>query len=76
MGDIQTVLETRAIRRLRFGVGHPGQGGQAVVDYVLSPFPEEEEALLDEAIERAADAVEGVARDGFEPTMGTFNART
>ena len=76
MGDIQTVLETRGIPRLRFGVGHPGQGGQAVVDYVLSPFPEEEEALLDEAIERAADAVEGIAADGFEAAMGRFNARS
>ena len=36
MGDIQAVLGTKAIRRLRFGVGHPGKGGPPVVDYVLS----------------------------------------
>jgi len=33
--------------RLRFGIGHPGGGGQ-VIDYVLgTPRPEEEDAILD-----------------------------
>lgn len=76
MGDIQAVLETKGIRRLRFGVGHPGKGGQPVVDYVLSPFPEAESALLADAIERAVEAVEEIASDDFAAVMGRFNART
>ena len=76
MGDIQTVLETKAIPRLRFGVGHPGQSGQAVVDYVLAPFPVHEEAELEAAIDRAAEAIEQIASSGFTAAMGRFNARS
>ena len=76
MGDIQTVLATKAVPRLRFGVGHPGASGQAVVDYVLAPFPDDEEALLEEAIERAADAVEQIAERDFSAAMGQFNAKS
>ncbi|MEM9176206.1 MAG: aminoacyl-tRNA hydrolase [Myxococcota bacterium] len=76
MRDIQAVLETRAIPRLRFGVGHPGERGQAVVDYVLAPFSEAEEDALAEALERSADAIEAIAEQGFATAMGRFNAKS
>ena len=76
MGDIQTVLETKAIPRLRFGVGHPGRSGQAVVNYVLAPFPVHEEAELEAAIDRAVEAIEQIASSGFTAAMGQFNARS
>lgn len=76
MGDIQAVLGTKAIRRLRFGVGHPGKGGPPVVDYVLSAFPEDEAPLLETAILRAAEAIEEIASDDFAVVMGRFNAKS
>ncbi len=76
MGDIQAVLDTKAIPRLRFGIGHPGRDGPPVVDYVLGPFPEAEEPILEDALERAADALEAIADGGFASAMGAFNART
>jgi len=76
MGDIQAVLGTKAIRRLRFGVGHPGKDGPPVVDYVLSPFPEDEASLLETAILRATEAIEEIASDDFAAVMGRFNAKS
>jgi PTH1 family peptidyl-tRNA hydrolase len=72
MGDILTELETKAVPRLRFGVGHPGSEG-SVVDWVLAPFGEGEQSDLDAAFRRAADAVEVALRDGLAVAMGQFN---
>jgi len=61
--------------RVRIGIGRPTRG-EDVVDYVLSPFTSDQHAGVDEAIQRAADAVESVLRDGTEKTMNAFNVRT
>ena len=60
--------------RLRVGVGRPERGDpRPVADFVLSPFsPEDDvEALVD----RAADAVETVVRDGLDEAQQRFNER-
>ncbi len=76
MADLVRALETTAIPRLRFGIGHPGQRS-AVVDWVLEPFSADEEAgVLPGAIERAADAVECALQDGLSTAMDRFNAAT
>ncbi len=73
IGDILAQLNAKAVPRLRFGVGHPGDSG-SVIDWVLAPFPEEEEVhVLPAAIRRAADAVEMFVAKGIESTMGKFN---
>lgn len=61
--------------RVRIGIGRPARGGD-VVDYVLSPFTGHQHAAVDDAIRRAADAVESVLREGEEKTMNAFNVRT
>ena len=43
--------------RIRVGVGRPDDRGH-IVDYVLTPFPEAETQLLNEAIEKAVIKVE------------------
>lgn len=74
IGDILRELDTKAIPRLRFGVGHPGSASE-VLDWVLQPFgAEEESAVLPAALARAADAVEMTVREGVVPAMGQFNA--
>lgn len=72
--DILAVLDRRDVPRLRFGVGHPGARGDAVVDWVLTPFAADEQATLEAGIERAADAIEATIADGIEAAMGRFNA--
>jgi len=73
MGNVLDELETKAIPRLRFGVGHPGPKG-AVIDWVLAPFAADEEAGLDAALARAADAIEVAVREGLPVAMGQFNS--
>ena len=75
IGDIIEALATKAISRLRFGVGHPGADGPPVIDWVLSPFAEEEAEVLRAAVDRAADAVGGVVEGGIVSAMGQFNAQ-
>ena len=58
--------------RLRVGVGRPGRGDpRPVADYVLSPFPPEED--VEAIVARASDAVETLAREGLEETQRRFN---
>ncbi|MBK7951243.1 MAG: aminoacyl-tRNA hydrolase [Deltaproteobacteria bacterium] len=74
LADIARELATQATPRLRFGIGHPGSAAQ-VVDWVLEPFSEAEEAeVLPAAVERAADAVACVVGEGLKIAMDRFNA--
>jgi len=61
--------------RVRFGVGRPPEGWDTA-DYVLGKWTGEEQDLLDGVVDRAADAVEAVLRDGTVAAMNTYNARS
>lgn len=54
--DVSQRLATHAYWRLRLGIGHPGDKA-AVPDYVLSRPPAGERKAIDEAIERALEAM-------------------
>jgi PTH1 family peptidyl-tRNA hydrolase len=60
--------------RVRVGIGRPVSGGD-IVDYVLSPFSVAQRDAVNAAIQRAADAVECVLREGEEKAMNCFNVR-
>jgi len=67
------VLGTERFARLRIGVGR-GDPRRDLADHVLSTIPADARPVVDEAVVRAADAVECFARDGIEKTMQVFNA--
>jgi PTH1 family peptidyl-tRNA hydrolase len=67
-------LGTVEFARLRIGVGR-GDGRRDLADHVLSTFSPDERATVDEAVGRAADAVELFVSDGIEPVMNRFNRR-
>jgi peptidyl-tRNA hydrolase, PTH1 family len=70
--SIAQALGTNDFLRLRIGVGRPGRGDRrSVADYVLGGF--EPEVEVDELIERSADAVESMARDGLEEAQRRYN---
>ena len=70
--DVIDQLGTDAFPRLRIGVGRAfAQGRQ--VDYVLSPFTQEEQPVIDAAILRARDAAVTYVVDGIVTTMNRFN---
>ncbi|MBI4571256.1 MAG: aminoacyl-tRNA hydrolase [Chloroflexi bacterium] len=68
-----------AFPRLRIGIGRPLSRGQpswdpeVVANHVLSEPAPAERALLEDAAERAADAIEVAITEGIEAAMGRFN---
>jgi PTH1 family peptidyl-tRNA hydrolase len=68
-------LRTDQVPRLRLGVAGPDgpPSGEALVEFVLGPFPPEEHETVEAMIRRAADACDCWLRDGVEAAMGKFN---
>lgn len=66
-------LSTRDYVRVRFGVGRP-PGRQDPADWVLSDFSAAERKDLEYLVDRAADFVEAIVRDGLEPAQNRFHA--
>jgi PTH1 family peptidyl-tRNA hydrolase len=60
--------------RVRVGVGRPPAGEDAAV-YILSPFADSEREAVATAVQRAADAVECIVRQGVAIAMNRFNTR-
>lgn len=60
--------------RVRVGVGRPAPSEDAAA-YVLAAFSPEERRNLADVLERAADAVEALLREGLQATMNRFNQR-
>ncbi len=66
-------LGTDQFPRLRIGVGR-GDGRLDLADHVLARFDPDERPVIDEAIGRAADAIEVFGREGIAAVMNRFNA--
>jgi len=60
--------------RLRIGIDCP-PGRIDPADYVLSPFRADEQPVVEQAVQQAADAVEMWLEKGIEATMNVFNRR-
>jgi PTH1 family peptidyl-tRNA hydrolase len=58
--------------RVRVGIGRPA-AGEDTVDHVLDPFTLEERQRLPPILDRAADAVAAIVREGLEPAMNEYN---
>ena len=72
---VQHIIErlgTQGFARLRVGIGRP-PGRMAPADYVLQDFSADQLPLIDEALERAAEAVETWLSEGIERAMSRFN---
>ena len=67
-------LRTDAFPRVRIGVGRPGADAGAI-SHVLSKFNRDEIGPIQEAVERAADAVEVFIEERPEAAMNRFNQR-
>ncbi len=67
--NIMQMLNTQDVQRIRIGTG---KANIPVVDYVLSRPSKEEQVLINDAIKRAADAVETFIKFGFERAKVKF----
>ena len=65
-------LGSDAFPRVRVGVGRVPAGGE-MVQLVLCRFTPEERTLMGPAVERAAEAVLAVLREGLEKAQNKFN---
>jgi PTH1 family peptidyl-tRNA hydrolase len=72
MDSIIRALGSEEFPRIRLGIG---EGGGDTIDHVLSPFEKEELALVEEAIESAAEAVEILLDQGADIAMNRYNRR-
>ena len=72
--NIQELLGTQQYPRLKFGVGSNFHKGQQV-DYVLSPFTDEEEEALPQFISQAAEGILSFIAIGLDRTMNSFNQK-
>lgn len=72
---IKSVIEATGSQdfpRLRIGVGRPPEGtGQ--IEHVIGPMEPEDRDIVDEAVERAADAVACLLSEGMDETMSRYN---
>lgn len=66
-------LQDDAFARVRVGIGR-ARGAEDLVDHVLAPFSAAEARELAPALERAAEAVACVVRQGVDAAMNAFNA--
>jgi peptidyl-tRNA hydrolase, PTH1 family len=72
LADVMRRLGSESIGRLRIGIGSPPDGRDAA-DFVLGRFTKAELPVIDEAIWRAADAVEVWVRQGMAVSMNQYN---
>lgn len=70
MESIIASLGSQDFPRLRIGIGLPSGD---TIDYVLSPFSDEEKESVAVAIQQAAEAVECLLTEGIEAAMNKYN---
>jgi peptidyl-tRNA hydrolase, PTH1 family len=70
--SITRSLGSREYLRVRFGIGRP-PGRMDAADFVLRDFSAAERKDLEFHLDRAADAVETLVRDGLESAQNRYN---
>ena len=72
---IKSVIEaagSQEFPRLRIGVGRPPEGtGQ--IEHVIGPMDSQDREVVDEAVERATEAIECLLMEGIDEAMSRFN---
>jgi PTH1 family peptidyl-tRNA hydrolase len=72
--DIIQKMGTQDFIRVRVGTGAKPQNWD-LADYVLGHFSKSDRKLIDEAVIRAAEAVECIASEGTDAAMNKYNVR-
>ena len=74
MESVIGAVGTQEFLRIRIGIGpdHPLKDG---AQYVLSPWKKKELVVVDEMLDRTADAVEVILKEGAAAAMNKFNRK-
>ena len=70
--NIGELLATEDYARLRFGIGNDFPRGRQV-DYVLSPFTDEELTRMQACVDRAVEIVRSFCLEGVDVAMNRYN---
>lgn len=70
MQNIIDLLKTKDLKRIRIGIGEPRFDP---VDYVLGKPTKDEEPLIEQALDKAVEAMVTIVQHGFSKAMNTFN---
>jgi PTH1 family peptidyl-tRNA hydrolase len=78
MNSIISALGSEDFPRIRVGIGRPQTEDQpinedAIVNYVLSDFSPQEEAIVNPVIAKVAEAIDCFLTQGIEAAMNKFN---
>jgi len=79
MNSIISALGSEDFPRIRVGIGRPQLEGkpsndeEVIVNYVLSDFSPQEEAIIKPVIARVAEAIDCFLTRGIEAAMNSFN---
>ena len=71
MQNIIDCLSTEQIKRIRIGIGEPGENDN--IDYVLSKPLKDEMPVIEEAIANAVRAVKEMLKSDFDRAMNKYN---
>ncbi len=70
--SVIALLGTKDFVRLKIGIGRPGDGMPVDV-YVLSPFTQSEQTVVEVVVEKAAEALSCFIAEGVDTAMNRFN---
>ena len=78
MNSIISALGSEDFPRIRVGIGRPQAEEQslsedAIINYVLSDFSPQEEALIKPVIAKVSEAIDYFLTEGIEAAMNKFN---
>jgi peptidyl-tRNA hydrolase, PTH1 family len=65
-------LSTQDFPRLRVGIGRPS-GQRSAANYVLADFQKSEKAIVDELLDRCAEALKTFVHSGLDTAMNRYN---
>ena len=65
-----TNLQSEDIKRIKIGIGKPKYN---TIDHVLTKFDKDEKVLIDEAIDKASDAIIYYLQNNFDLCMSKYN---
>ena len=74
MKSVVHFLQTEDFTRIRVGIGAPVYK-DTMIDYVIGPIPEEEKPILEEGVNKAAEAVLDILKNGIDKAMNVYNAK-
>lgn len=72
--DVIDALNSSTFPRLRIGIGASFPRGRQV-DFVLAPFDDDEQPVIAEAVDTAAEAALTFVREGLVPAMNRYNRK-